>query len=92
MDMIDQRHDKSKLSALACLKSGNKAKALRHAQELKLSLESREKCDMLLRRVEEVLRAIAEDSKEPSMKMLLDITYAKETLEIWDYTSYPLLN
>ncbi|PWA96469.1 SNF7 family protein [Artemisia annua] len=66
MDMIDQRHDKSKLSALACLKSGNKAKALRHARELKLSSESREKCDVLLRRVEEVLRAIAdaEDSKE----------------------------
>ncbi|PWA35405.1 SNF7 family protein [Artemisia annua] len=66
MDMIDQRHDKSKLSALACLKSGNKAKALRHARELKLSSETREKCDVLLRRVEEVLRAIAdaEDSKE----------------------------
>nr|GEU73654.1 hypothetical protein [Tanacetum cinerariifolium] len=26
------------------------------------------------------------------MKMLLDITYAKETLEIWVYTSYPLPN
>nr|GEU82806.1 uncharacterized protein [Tanacetum cinerariifolium] len=44
----------------------NRAKALRHVRELKLSLESREKCDVLLRRIEEVLRAIAyaEESKE----------------------------
>lgn len=66
IDMIDQRYDKSKMSALASLKSGNKAIALRHVRELKLSSESREKSDVLLRRVEEVLRAIAdaEDSKE----------------------------
>lgn len=57
---------RSKMSALASLKSGNKAIALRHVRELKLSTESREKSDVLLRRVEEVLRAIAdaEDSKE----------------------------
>jgi len=57
---------RSKTSALASLKSGDKVRARRHARELKLSSESRDKCDVLLRRVEEVLRAIAdaEDSKE----------------------------
>lgn len=66
LDMIDQRRDKSKMLALASLKSGNKISALRQARELKLASESREKCNVLLRRVEEVLRAIAdaEDSKE----------------------------
>ncbi|XP_071718636.1 uncharacterized protein [Rutidosis leptorrhynchoides] len=66
IDMIDQRYEESKKSALASLKSGNKAIALRYARKMKLSSESREKCDVLLRRVEEVLRAIAdaEDSKE----------------------------
>ncbi|MFS7942385.1 putative Snf7 family protein [Helianthus anomalus] len=66
IDMIDQLCNKSKTSALASLKSGNKVSARRHARELKLSSERREKCDVLLRRVEEVLRAIAdaEDSKE----------------------------
>ncbi|KAJ0559404.1 putative Snf7 family protein [Helianthus annuus] len=64
--MIDQLCNKSKTSALASLKSGNKVSARRHARELKLQSERREKCDVLLRRVEEVLRAIAdaEDSKE----------------------------
>ncbi|KAI3693832.1 hypothetical protein L1987_76785 [Smallanthus sonchifolius] len=66
IDMIDQLCNKSKTSALASLKSGNKISARRHARELKLSSESRDKCDVLLRRVEEVLRAItdADDSKE----------------------------
>nr|XP_043621567.1 uncharacterized protein LOC122593245 isoform X2 [Erigeron canadensis] len=66
INMIDQRYVKSKMLALASLKAGNKAIALRHARELKQSSESREKCDVFLRRVEEVLRAIAdaEDSKE----------------------------
>ncbi|KAM0015736.1 putative Snf7 family protein [Helianthus debilis subsp. tardiflorus] len=66
IDMIDQLCNKSKTSALASLKSGNKVSARRHARELKLQSERREKCDVLLRRVEEVLRAIAdaEDSKE----------------------------
>ena len=52
--------------ALASLRSGNKVSALRQAREMKLASESREKCNVLLRRVEEVLRAIAdaEDSKK----------------------------
>ncbi|XP_076900416.1 uncharacterized protein LOC143554580 [Bidens hawaiensis] len=66
IDMIDQLCNKSKTLALASLKSGNKVIAQRHVRELKLSSDRREKCDVLLRRVEEVLRAIAdaEDSKE----------------------------
>ncbi|KAK9076525.1 hypothetical protein SSX86_004859 [Deinandra increscens subsp. villosa] len=66
IDVIDQLCNKAKMSALASLKSGNKVSARRHVRELKLSSESRDKCDVLLRRVEEVLRAIsdAEDSKE----------------------------
>nr|KAJ0189922.1 hypothetical protein LSAT_V11C800454600 [Lactuca sativa] len=66
IDLIDQRCVKSKMSALASLKSGNKSSAMRHARELKLASESREKCHVLLMRVEEVLRAIADaqDSKE----------------------------
>ncbi|THG05846.1 hypothetical protein TEA_003957 [Camellia sinensis var. sinensis] len=54
--------------ALASLQSGNKKVALKHARELKLSSESREKCTTLLNRVEEVLRVIAdaESSKKVS--------------------------
>ncbi|KAJ9556033.1 hypothetical protein OSB04_010647 [Centaurea solstitialis] len=59
LNMIDRRRDKSKMLALASLKSGNKVGALRQARELKLASESREKCNVLLRRVEEVLTAIA---------------------------------
>lgn len=66
LDLIDQRSLNSKMSALASLKSGNRISAMRHARELKLASESREKCHVLLRRVEDVLRAIADaqDSKE----------------------------
>lgn len=53
-------HYRSRKSALASLKSGNKKVALRHAREIKLSNESREKCSLLLNRVEEVLRVIAD--------------------------------
>ncbi|KAL6223323.1 hypothetical protein ACLB2K_006710 [Fragaria x ananassa] len=46
-------------SALACLHSGNKKVALRHARELKLANESREKCATFMNRVVEVLDFIA---------------------------------
>ena len=46
-------------SALACLHSGNKKVALRHARELKLANESREKCSTFMNRVVEVLDFIA---------------------------------
>ncbi|KAE8671231.1 hypothetical protein F3Y22_tig00111983pilonHSYRG00034 [Hibiscus syriacus] len=59
LDVIDRRWEMSRQSALASLKSGNKKLALRHAREMKLGTESREKCNSLLNRVEEVLSVIA---------------------------------
>ena len=50
---------RSRKTALAFLHSGNKKVALRHARELKLANESREKCATFLNRVEEVLSVIA---------------------------------
>jgi charged multivesicular body protein 7 len=57
---------RSKKSALASLKSGHRKVALRHARELKVVTESREKCTSLLNRVEEVLNTIA-DSESTKM-------------------------
>ncbi|KAG4115710.1 hypothetical protein ERO13_D12G123000v2 [Gossypium hirsutum] len=59
LDVIDRRWETSRQSALASLKSGNKKLALRHAKEMKLGTENREKCNSLLNRVEEVLCVIA---------------------------------
>ncbi|XVE73555.1 hypothetical protein DITRI_Ditri11bG0128000 [Diplodiscus trichospermus] len=59
LDAIDRRWEMSRQSALASLKSGNKKLALRHAREMKLGAENREKCTSLLNRVEEVLNVIA---------------------------------
>ena len=53
-------HFRSRQSALASLKSGNKKTALKHARELKITTESRKKVASLLNRVEEVLNAIAD--------------------------------
>ncbi|KAL3517339.1 hypothetical protein ACH5RR_019928 [Cinchona calisaya] len=71
LDVIDQRCQKSKNSAAAYLKSGNRRFALRHAREIKLAFQSREKCMVLLNRVEEVLRVIedAECSRKVSEAM-----------------------
>lgn len=57
---------RSRKSALTSLQSGNKTVALRHARQLKLAKESREKCTSLLNRVEEVLCVIenAESTKK----------------------------
>ncbi|KAJ6338427.1 hypothetical protein OIU76_007987 [Salix suchowensis] len=54
-----KRYEMSRKSALASLNSGNKKVALRHAREMKLASESRERCTSLLNRVEEVLHVIA---------------------------------
>ncbi|OMO82307.1 Snf7 [Corchorus olitorius] len=59
LDVIDRRWEKSRQSALASLKSGNKKLALRYAREMKLGTGNREKCTSLLNRVEEVLSVIA---------------------------------
>ncbi|KAG7635316.1 Snf7 family [Arabidopsis suecica] len=66
LEVMDQRCEKSKKSALASLKSGHRKVALRHARELKVVTESREKCTSLLNRVEEVLNTIA-DSESTKM-------------------------
>ncbi|KAF2588560.1 hypothetical protein F2Q70_00041247, partial [Brassica cretica] len=66
LEVMDQRCEMSRKSALASLKSGHKKVALRHARELKLTTESREKCTSLLNRVEEVLNTIA-DSESTKM-------------------------
>ncbi|EEF47153.1 charged multivesicular body protein 7 [Ricinus communis] len=60
IDVIDQRYELSRNSALAYLKSGNKKMALRHARDMKLASDSREKCTSLFNRVEEVLNIIAD--------------------------------
>ncbi|CAN7062609.1 hypothetical protein Bca4012_095895 [Brassica carinata] len=66
LEVMDQRCEMSRKSALASLKSGHQKVALRHARELKLTTESREKCTSLLNRVEEVLSNIA-DSESTKM-------------------------
>ncbi|KAI3839233.1 hypothetical protein MKX03_032863 [Papaver bracteatum] len=66
LDVIDQRYEMSRKSALNFMKAGNKQVALRHARQLKLNSESREKCTSMLNRVEEVLTIItsAESTKK----------------------------
>lgn len=60
-------------SALSSLNSGNRMAALRHARELKMSYDSREKCTSLLNRVEEVISVIAnaESTKNVSQYLLI---------------------
>ncbi|KAJ0113355.1 hypothetical protein Patl1_00764 [Pistacia atlantica] len=68
LDVTDRHYEMSRKSALSSLQSGNKTVALRHARQLKLAKESREKCTSLLNRVEEVLSVIenAESTKKVS--------------------------
>lgn len=61
---------RSRKSALASLSSGNKKAALRHARELKLATEAREKCISLLNRVEEVLSVIANAESTKKVKFI----------------------
>lgn len=57
---------RSRNSALASLREGNKKLALRYTKELKLASQSRERCSALLDQVEKVLQAImdAESSEK----------------------------
>ncbi|XP_010413310.1 PREDICTED: charged multivesicular body protein 7-like [Camelina sativa] len=91
LEVMDQRCETSKKSALLSLKSGHKQVALRHARQLKLATESREKCTSLLNRVEEVLNAIT-DSESTKMvseaiktgaKVMKDIKISAD--EVHDY-------
>ncbi|KZV24303.1 hypothetical protein F511_01785 [Dorcoceras hygrometricum] len=60
LNLIDQRYHKTRNSALAFLKSGDKRVALKYARELKQVSLSREKCTALLDRVEKVIQVIAD--------------------------------
>lgn len=62
---------RSRKSALASLHSGNRKLALRHARELKLATQSREKCFSLLNRVEEVLGVIADAESTKKVELSL---------------------
>ncbi|CAA7030564.1 unnamed protein product [Microthlaspi erraticum] len=66
LEVMDQRCETSRKSALASLKSGHRKVALRHVRELKLGTQSRETCTSLLNRVEEVLNTIS-DSESAKM-------------------------
>ncbi|KAF5207873.1 charged multivesicular body protein [Thalictrum thalictroides] len=80
LDVIDQRYEMSRNSALASIKSGNRHVALRHARLMKLTSESREKCTSLLNRVEEVLGVIAnaESTKKVSEAIQIGAQAIKE--------------
>ncbi|CAH9058340.1 unnamed protein product [Cuscuta europaea] len=80
LQLIDQRYEKTRKSALAYLKCGNKSAALRCAKELKLVSQSRDKCTNLLERVEDVLRLIAdaESSKKVSEAIQISVQALKD--------------
>lgn len=80
LDVFDRRWELSRQSALASLKSGNKKLALRHAREMKLGTENREKCTSLLNRVEEVLSVIAnaESTKRVTEAIQIGVRAIKE--------------
>ncbi|KAF3436620.1 hypothetical protein FNV43_RR23712 [Rhamnella rubrinervis] len=79
-NVIDQRCERLRKSAVTSLNSGNKNVALRHARALKLATESREKCATLLNRVEEVLNVIAnaESTKKVSEAIRIGAQAIKE--------------
>ncbi|XP_061967533.1 uncharacterized protein LOC133691170 isoform X3 [Populus nigra] len=79
IDVIDRRYEMSRKSALASLNSGNKKVALRHAREMKLASESRERCTSLLNRVEEVLNVIA--NAESTQKVTEAIRIGAEAMK-----------
>lgn len=64
---------RSRISAIASLRSGNKKTALRHARELKLASESRDRCTSLLNRLEEILTVISNvESAKTVLSMIPD--------------------
>ncbi|XP_043711408.1 uncharacterized protein LOC122660253 isoform X2 [Telopea speciosissima] len=82
LDVIDQRCEMSRKSALASLRTRNKDVALRYAKQLKLAHESREKCASLLNRVEEVLNIIshAESTKKVAEAIQIGARAIKENV------------
>lgn len=80
LNVIDLRWKRSRASALASLKLGNKQVALKYSREMKMASLSREKCAALLNRVEEVLAVIAdaEASKEVAEAIRIGTQAIKE--------------
>lgn len=80
LNVIDLRWKRSRASALASLKLGNKQVALKYSREMKMASLSREKCAALLNRVEEVLAVIAdaEASKEVAEAIQIGTQAIKE--------------
>ncbi|KAL5539853.1 hypothetical protein UlMin_045474 [Ulmus minor] len=80
LNLIDQRCQRSKESALTCLKSGNKSVALRHMRAFKVANASREKCATLFNRVDEILDVIAnaESTKKVSEAIQIGAQAMKE--------------
>ncbi|GAA0138303.1 membrane traffic protein [Lithospermum erythrorhizon] len=80
LNVIDGRCKSIKELATVSLKMGNRTSALRHARELKLASQGREKCITLLNRVEEVLGIIsdAESSKKVSEAIIIGARAMKE--------------
>ncbi|XP_075502859.1 uncharacterized protein LOC142540518 isoform X1 [Primulina tabacum] len=74
LNVIDQRYHKTRNSALAFLKSGNKIVALKYARELKQVSLSREKCTALLERVEKVIQVIADAESSKMVSEALQIS------------------
>lgn len=80
IDVIDQRYEMSRSCALASMKSGNRQVALKHAKQMKLTSQSREKCSSLLNRVEEVLSVVtdAESTKKVTEAVQIGAKAIKE--------------
>ncbi|KAG9459999.1 hypothetical protein H6P81_004507 [Aristolochia fimbriata] len=80
LSVIDQRCEKLRKSALDLVKSGNKAAALRHVKQLKMTSESRDQWTTYLHRVQEVLDAIsnAEATKKVSEAIQIGARAIKE--------------
>ncbi|XP_073037831.1 uncharacterized protein [Primulina eburnea] len=74
LNVIDQRYHKTRNSALAFLKSGNKIVALKYAKELKQVSLSREKCTALLERVEKVIQVIADAESSKMVSEAIQIS------------------
>ncbi|XP_073143192.1 uncharacterized protein [Henckelia pumila] len=74
LNVIDQRYHKTRNSALAFLKTGNKRVALKYAREMKQVSLSREKCTALLERVEKVIQVIADAESSKMVSEAIQIS------------------
>uniref|UniRef100_A0A7N0TUF0 Charged multivesicular body protein 7 n=1 Tax=Kalanchoe fedtschenkoi TaxID=63787 RepID=A0A7N0TUF0_KALFE len=80
LDVIDQRYANFRSSAMTSLGCGNRITSVKHVREMKMASQSREKCILLLNRVEEVLSVIvnAESTKKVSEAIQIGARAMKE--------------